>query len=175
MTEDKFIRRQIPVTIVIGILFLIIGEPFMASCTAGFLGGLIALSYGVVAAIANGKFLSVLPDIVLALSSGFVFNKFIRGIKKNPVKVTYASVLFTVCKAITIVFGVRAEYNAKLAEVQTLTYETAEALDEAMQAFNQTFHEFINSAVFELVCAVLFFVVFASLKFVVIDKKLAEE
>lgn len=180
MTEDKLLRRQIPVIIVIGILFMIVGEPYMASCSAGFTAGLIAMIVGVIAAISNGNFVSVIPDIILVLGSGFAFNRFIRPLEKKPLKVTLCSVLFLFCKLISAGFGLYFERSNAIADLTAKTFDTPEAEQIALQELILKFdNEYLPAAVkshlYEFALAAAFFVLFASLKFVVIDKKLAED
>ncbi|GEM_PF-6700758 len=151
-------KRQVTLTVVTGIIFMLLGEPYMASCSAGFTAGLIALITAVISSVASGAFVSLIPDVILVLLSGFVFNRFIRNLQGNFRKTVLASLLFLV--------------SCGASRVKDILLNTA--LNEQL-TLQGLYTEYIKQNIYDFLLAFAFFILFVALKIYVIDKKIAQD
>ncbi len=161
MEEKVLSKRHLGVTVAIGVICLILNEPFMASCSAGLPAGVISILYLCVSSIQSGTILFALPVIAGVLLAGFVYGKFINNLQDKKWIVIWASLLYMAGKALTIASQFFGEWYT--------------CPPDQLEKFFNYLRDTAGNRVYELCFSTVFFALFIAIKVYIIDKKLEEE
>lgn len=152
--EEVIRRRQIIFTLVIGIVFMLIGEPYMAACSAGFTAGAIALILPLIYSITAGTSFYMLPDVFLVLICGYIYSRFMKRTEKMIFRVLCPSITFFLFRGISALKAVLLELPF---------------VEEALQG------QYIRQTVYAFLLSLAFFILFMALKAYVMEPKILDD